>query len=195
MATYYMRKGGGGQSLRNINRKSASFYLKHVWPFFLDFPIFSDFLSGDEAIRVNKKGVLSGTANATKYEKRGGTKHLSCVQLCACWRVEVIKREYSSWGSIAVIQTLRIGPSVGSIHTVLRLCWLYRFQFIFNLVRDMEHVMWERHPSINYQHLFINWKAKEIERSIFIRACKDTENVLCDTGMPNHAMQMRLCEP
>ena len=48
---------------------------------------------------------------------------------------------------------------------------------------DMGHVMRERHWSNNYQHLFINWKAKEIEHSIFITACKDFANVLSDTRM------------
>lgn len=41
--------------------------------------------------------------------------------------------------------------------------------------------MRERHWSNNYQHLFINWKGKEIEHSIFIKACKDFVNVLSDT--------------
>lgn len=48
---------------------------------------------------------------------------------------------------------------------------------------DMGHVMRERHWSNNYQHLFINWKAKEIEHSIFIKVCKDFANVLSDTRM------------
>lgn len=48
---------------------------------------------------------------------------------------------------------------------------------------DMGHVMRESHWSNNYQHLFINWKAKEIEHSIFIKACKDFVNVLSDTRM------------
>lgn len=43
--------------------------------------------------------------------------------------------------------------------------------------------MRERHWSNNYQHLFINWKGKEIEHSIFIKACKDFVNVLSDTRM------------
>lgn len=43
--------------------------------------------------------------------------------------------------------------------------------------------MRERHWSNNYQHLFINWKAKDIEHSIFITACKDFANVLSDTRM------------
>lgn len=46
---------------------------------------------------------------------------------------------------------------------------------------DMEHVTKERHWSNNYQHLFINWEAKEIDHSIFIKACKDFANVLSDT--------------
>lgn len=48
---------------------------------------------------------------------------------------------------------------------------------------DMGHVMRERHWSNNYQHLFINWEAKEIGHSIFIKACKDFANVLPDTRM------------
>lgn len=48
---------------------------------------------------------------------------------------------------------------------------------------DMGHVMRERHWSNNYQHLFINWEAKEIDHSIFIKACKDFANVLSDTRM------------
>lgn len=47
----------------------------------------------------------------------------------------------------------------------------------------MGHVMRERHWSNNYQHLFINWEAKEIDHSIFIKACKDFANVLSDTRM------------
>lgn len=47
----------------------------------------------------------------------------------------------------------------------------------------MGHVMRERHWSNNYQHLFINWEAKEIDHSIFIKSCKDFANVLPDTGM------------
>lgn len=46
---------------------------------------------------------------------------------------------------------------------------------------DMGHVTKERHWSNNYQHLFINWEAKEIDHSIFIKACKDFANVLSDT--------------
>lgn len=46
---------------------------------------------------------------------------------------------------------------------------------------DMGHVTKERHWSNNYQHLFINWEAKEIDHSIFIKACNDFANVLCDT--------------
>lgn len=45
----------------------------------------------------------------------------------------------------------------------------------------MGHVTKERHWSNNYQHLFINWEAKEIDHSIFIKACKDFANVLSDT--------------
>lgn len=48
---------------------------------------------------------------------------------------------------------------------------------------DMGHVMRERHWSNNYQHLFINWEAKEIDHSIFIKSCKDFANVPSDTGM------------
>lgn len=48
---------------------------------------------------------------------------------------------------------------------------------------DMGHVMRERHWSNNYQHLFINWEAKKIDHSIFIKACKDFANVLSDTRM------------
>lgn len=58
--------------------------------------------------------------------------------------------------------------------------------------------MRERHWSNNYQHLFINWEAKEIQHSIFIKACKHFANVQSDTGMSekyvetrNHAMQIR----
>lgn len=47
---------------------------------------------------------------------------------------------------------------------------------------DMGRVMRERHWSNNYQYLFINWKAKEIEHSIFIKASKDFANVLSNTG-------------
>lgn len=46
---------------------------------------------------------------------------------------------------------------------------------------DMGHVTKERHWSNNYQHLFINWEPKEIDHSIFIKACKDFANVLSDT--------------
>lgn len=46
---------------------------------------------------------------------------------------------------------------------------------------DMGHVTKERHWSNNYQHLFINWEAKEIDHSIFIKVCKDFANVLSAT--------------
>lgn len=46
---------------------------------------------------------------------------------------------------------------------------------------DMGHVTKERHWTNNYQHLFINWEAKEIDHSIFIKVCKDIANVLSDT--------------
>ena len=46
---------------------------------------------------------------------------------------------------------------------------------------DTGHVMRERHWSNNYQHLSINWKAKERERSIFIRASKDVAKMLPNT--------------
>lgn len=46
---------------------------------------------------------------------------------------------------------------------------------------DMGHVTKERHWSNNYQHLFINWEAKEIDYSIFIKVCKDFANVPADT--------------
>lgn len=45
----------------------------------------------------------------------------------------------------------------------------------------MGHVTKERHWSNNYQHLFINWEAKDIDHSIFIKVCKDFANVLSDT--------------
>lgn len=48
---------------------------------------------------------------------------------------------------------------------------------------DMGHVMGERYWPNNYQYLFINWKAKEMEHSIFIRVCKDFGNVDSDTNM------------
>lgn len=51
---------------------------------------------------------------------------------------------------------------------------------------DMGHVTKERHWSNNYQHLFINWEAKEIDHSIFIKVCKDFANVLSDTRVPEN---------
>lgn len=67
---------------------------------------------------------------------------------------------------------------------------------------DIGRVMRERHWSNNYQHLFINWKAKEIEHSIFIKGCKDFhkcavwhKDVRETCRSPNHAMQIWPQEP
>lgn len=66
---------------------------------------------------------------------------------------------------------------------------------------DMGHVTKERHWSNNYQHLFINWEAKEIDHSILIKACKDFANVLSDTRVSEKyvdavitACRFRSCE-
>lgn len=57
--------------------------------------------------------------------------------------------------------------------------------------------MRERHWSNNYQHLFINWEAKEIDHSIFIKSCKDFANAPPDTGMAekyvDHVIEQRRC--